>query len=156
MNQEKFIDIGNKEKIKALLCTLSEQAMPRWGTLTPLGMIEHLVETVEYTNGKKQASCELTFEQAQKRKAAMIYSDAEMPMGVKTPLKKDDPVPSVFNNLQEATNALIIELDAFEKHFETPGITAVHPGFGSLQYQEWRIFHGKHFTHHLKQFGLIS
>jgi len=152
----KFISISDRETLNESLGKLQTAALPLWGTLTAIGMIEHLITTIEYTNGKKQTTCTLTPEQIEKRKQAVIYSDAELPMGIKTPVSKDDPAATTFETLPEAIVALNDELDAFEKYFVTAGAVSVHPGFGELNYQEWLLFHGKHFTHHLKQFGIIE
>lgn len=151
----KFIDITDRESINSCLAKLEMNTVPLWGTLTPISLIEHLITTIEYTNGKKVTVCNLTPEQIEKRKQVVIYSDAELPMGIKTPVSKDDPESTTFSNLHEGIIALNKELDDFEKYFETAGATSVHPGFGELNYSEWQIFHGKHFTYHFKQFGLL-
>lgn len=118
-------------------------------------MLEHLVTTLEYTNGKKQTTCTLSAEEIQKRKQYMIYSEAEIPMGINTPVQKTDPAATTYTGLAEAIAALNKELDDFHHYFKTEGITSIHPGFGALTYKEWLIFHGKHFTHHCKQFGIF-
>jgi hypothetical protein len=152
----KFIGISDRKTLNELLSKLQSNILPLWGTLTPIGLIEHLITTMEYTNGKKITVCNLTPEQIEIRKQAVIYSDAELPRGIKTPLSKEDPAVTMFETLPEAIAALNKELDAFEKYFETIGAVSVHPGFGELNYNEWVIFHGKHFTHHLNQFGLLA
>lgn len=151
----KFIDILDRKALNDRLSTLHPDTAPAWGSLTPLQMLEHLIVTLEYTNGKKKTVCTLSKEEIEKRKQYMIYSNAEIPMGIKTPVTKDDPAASSFTELQQAILALNKELDDFEAYFQTAGITAVHPGFGELNYKEWCIFHGKHFTHHCKQFGIF-
>lgn len=150
----KFIDIKDRVNLNNCLSNLEINAVPLWGSLTPVSLIEHLITTIEYTNGKKITSCNLTPEQIEERKQLVIYSDTELPMGIKTPVSKDDPAATTFENLRDAIAALNEELDAFEKYFETEGITAVHPGFGELNYEDWCIFHSKHFTHHFRQFGV--
>lgn len=152
----RFIDITDRNSLNNCLSKLASTAIPLWGTLTPISLIEHLITTLEYTNGKKKAVCNLTPEQIEKRKQVVIYSDTELPKGIKTPVSKDDPEATAFSGLPESIIALNKELDDFEKYFATGGVTAVHPGFGELNYQEWQIFHGKHFTHHFKQFGLLT
>ncbi len=153
---KKFIEISDRKNLNSHLSKLQPDALPLWGTLTPIALMEHLITTIEYTNGKKITVCNLTPEQIEKRKQAVIYSDAELPMGIKTPVSRDDPAVTTFDTLPEAVAALNIELDAFEKYFATEGATSIHPGFGELHYNEWLIFHGKHFTHHMRQFGLIE
>ncbi len=141
---KKFVDITDRESLDHCLSKLEINTVPLWGTLTPISLVEHLITTLEYTNGKKVATCTLTAEQIEKRKQVVIYSDAELPMGIKTPVSKDVPSATTFKTVPGAMAALNKELDAFEKYFEAEGITSVHPGFGELNYNEWLIFHGKH------------
>jgi len=152
---KKFIDIADRAVLNNYLAKLHPGTVPLWGSLTPLQLLEHLVETIEYSNGKKQTDCTSSKGVAEKRKQYMIYTDAEIPMGIKTPKKEDDPPFATFADVPDGIAALNIELDTFEKYFAIEGATAVHPGFGELNYDEWQVFHGKHFTHHLKQFGLL-
>lgn len=153
---KKFIDIADRKELNHHLSKLRSGTIPLWGSLTSQQMLEHLVLTIQYTNGKKQTECNLPKEEVERKKQVMIYSDAEMPMGIKTPVKRDDPAAATFQDLQTAISALNKELDDFEKYFTTEDTTSVHPGFGELNYTEWLIFHGKHFTHHFKQFGIFS
>jgi Protein of unknown function (DUF1569) len=151
---KKFIDITDRPALNQYLAQLQPGTVPQWGSLTPLQLLEHLVETIEYSNGKKHTGCTLSKEEADKRKQYMIYTDAEIPLGIKTPKQLDDIPASTFADVTEAIAALNTELDNFDKYFAIEDATAVHPGFGALHYKEWLVFHGKHFTHHLKQFGL--
>lgn len=153
---KKFIDIADRAVLNNYLAKLHPGTVPLWGSLTPLQLLEHLVVTLEYSNGKKQTDCTSLKEETEKRKQYMIYTAAEIPMGIKTPKKEDDPPAAIFADLSDAIAALNTELDAFEKYFAIEGAMAVHPGFGELNYKEWQVFHGKHFTHHLKQFGLLT
>jgi hypothetical protein len=61
-----------------------------------------------------------------------------------------------FKDLETAIIELNNELDAFELFFKTEGIMATHFEFGPMTYKEWIIWHGKHFAHHFKQFGLLE
>jgi oxepin-CoA hydrolase/3-oxo-5,6-dehydrosuberyl-CoA semialdehyde dehydrogenase len=60
-----------------------------------------------------------------------------------------------FKDLSTAIDELNNELDTFETFFKTEGATAIHFEFGPMNHREWIIWHGKHFTHHFKQFGLL-
>ena len=48
-----FININNREQLKRLFLSIDANAQPLWGKMTPQQMVEHLVENVQYTNGKK-------------------------------------------------------------------------------------------------------
>jgi hypothetical protein len=117
-------------------------------------MIEHLVETMEYTNGKKIAVLETTAEIAAQEKLAKVRDDFEIPKNVRGPLPDNSGI-IIFKDLATAISELIKEADRFEDYFRIPGQTSVHGAFGPLNYQEWILWHGKHFGHHFKQFGLL-
>ncbi len=64
----KFIDIYDRGNLNDCLSKLQVNTLPNWGSLTPLQILEHLVVTIEYTNGKKKTECTLTKEEIEKRK----------------------------------------------------------------------------------------
>jgi len=146
------INILDKEQIKVSLAALKADATPLWGKMTPQQMVEHLVKEVEYTNGKLKAASTTPPDVAEMDKKAKLYSDFEIPRNVNL-----GPLPETyrFPNLEMAINQLMQELDDFDKYYDQPGATAVHFAFGPMGRDEWHIWHGKHFTHHFKQFGLI-
>ncbi|MGZ3754396.1 MAG: hypothetical protein ACXVAY_16340 [Mucilaginibacter sp.] len=139
--------------IASLLSALKPDTQPLWGKMKPQQMVEHLVESVEYTNGRKITTCDRPPGEAAKSKQLMIYTDAPIPKNVNL-----GPLPDhyLFPDLPAAINQLMIELAVFDQYFKTPGITSVHSGFGPLNHTEWVIWHDKHFAHHFIQFGLIG
>lgn len=118
-------------------------------------MIEHLIEAVQYTNGKKIAELEFPLDQASGMKQFMVYSDFEMPKDQKGHLS-DASKTIKFKDLNTAVSELNKEIDAFEHFFEIENRTAMHHAFGQMNHDEWIRWHGKHFTHHFKQFGLLT
>ena len=149
----KFFDINNRAELQRLLLSLDPQITPIWGKMKPQQMVEHLVDQVEWTNGKKIPFCERPADEAYQSKMDMVYSDIEIGRGV---VFKSPPEDYQYPDIPTAVDQLMLELEAFDRYFEQPGITAIHGGFGPMNHHEWLIWHGKHFTHHLKQFGLIA
>jgi hypothetical protein len=150
MNQN--VDITNREELRRILSVLEPDAVPLWGKMKPQQMVEHLVDQVQWTNGKKITTCDRPPEEAEKGKQKMIYTDAEIPKNI---FLEDLPVHYLYADIPAAIDQLMVELDDFDQYFKLPGITAIHGGFGPMTYQEWIIWHGKHFGHHLRQFGLL-
>lgn len=151
------VDITNRPELNSILKNLTENTQPKWGQLTAQSMIEHLAKVLQYTNGKKEIAQRTTEEEGMRAKQTFIYTDVEMPMGLKSPLlPAEGPVPIEFSSLDEAKKHLNKELDDFEiYHINHPDALFVQPRLGKLNYKEWIIFHNKHFTHHFKQFGLV-
>ena len=76
------VDINNREELRRLLLTLDPAAVPVWGKMTPQQMVEHLVDQVQWTNGKKIPACDVSAEKAERSKRVMIYTDAQIPKNV--------------------------------------------------------------------------
>ena len=115
-------------------------------------MIEHLIDQVEYTNGKKITGCFNTPEKAALEKTKWIYTDAQIPKNL---VLKAPPENFRFTDLETAKKQLLQELDDFNEYFKPQGTVSIHASYGAMNYNEWLIWHNKHFTHHFKQFGLL-
>ena len=150
-----MVDIRNRKELNSLLNKLTSDTPALWGNLKAQSMIEHLIEAVEYTNGKKVAALQIPPEEAEKIKQAVVHSDFVISKGAKGYLS-DATQRKRFKDLQTSIDELNKEIDVFEVFFETGQRTSVHPEFGAMNHQEWITWHGVHFTHHFKQFGLID
>ncbi|WP_334057130.1 DUF1569 domain-containing protein [Polaribacter sp. P097] len=77
-------------------------------------------------------------------------------MGFRASFLSDGPVPLKFNSLAEAIDDLDYQVQQFVMIFnKEEGRTVVHPFFGELDFDYWKKFQVKHFTHHFKQFDLL-
>ena len=127
--------------------------MPLWGKMRSQQMVEHLIEQVQYTNGTKIPTCDVPKEEAYQRKQKGLDLQYEIPRNI---VLGTLPESYEYESLHSAINQLMKELELFDTHFKQSGRTELHGGFGPMNYQEWQIWHSKHFTHHFKQFGLIG
>ncbi len=134
---------------------LEEDQKPLWGKMTPQHMVEHLILSVKMSNGKLTLKCinpplKLPFLKK------FLMSERPMPKLYVNPVIGEDLQPLKFNSLNQAQEKLKRETDDYEKFFsDNPDATPVNVTFGKLNKKEWDVFHQKHFTHHLKQFGLL-
>jgi len=149
----KFLDISNRTELQSMVAKLNPVAVPLWGKMTPQQMVEHLIDQVQYTNGTKIPTCDVSEEEAYQRKQKGLDLQYEIPRNI---VLGTLPETYQYENLEAAINQLMTELELFDEYFKEPGKTELHGGFGPMNYQEWQIWHGKHFTHHFKQFGLIG
>ena len=150
-----YINILDQERLNVLLAPLEPGTLPLWGKLRAQNMIEHLIEAVEYTNGKKIATLELSARKAYKEKLEKVREDFEIPKEVTGPLP-DNSNTIRFKDLATAISRLKEEIEIFEAYFKKPGQTSIHGAFGPMNYMEWILWHGKHFAHHFRQFGLLN
>jgi hypothetical protein len=147
------IDITDRQQVYSLLLLLQPDTRPLWGSFTAQHMVEHLVEQVEYTNGKKIGTCDRSPEEAQRSKQIGIYTDAPIPKNI---VLAPPPVGFRYADLSTAITQLMQELADFDVYFQDPAATSIHGGFGPMTGPEWIIWHSKHFTHHFRQLGLLE
>lgn len=152
-----MIDIQNHTEISDLLEKLNPENQPVFGIMTPQHMIEHLILLVKLSNGGLKGQLMRSEETAVKWKQGLIYSDMEFPMGIRVPGQEENTLPELrYENLEKAIEKLESELKIFEEFYkDDKNKSTMHPALGLLNYEEWIIFHNKHFMHHFKQFGLV-
>ena len=140
-----------------LLDSLTADTPPVFGMMTAQHMVEHLIWSLKISNGEKQSEQFFRHEKAEKMKAALIYTDAEMPLGFRAPVLPVNEVLALeYLNLEKAKSVFKEELDRFHEYFlKNPEATLMNPSLGLLSHKEWLVFHTKHFKHHFKQFSLL-
>ncbi len=142
-----------------LLGNLQPDTKPLWGQMDAQRMVEHLSLGLRISNGVIDLTI-LNGDEARalKMKKISLLSDRPLPKGFQNPVMPAEPMPYETANLQEAINLLKENLHACKQYFAQAGAdaTRIHNLFGPLTYQEWLLFHHKHFSHHFSQFGLIS
>jgi oxepin-CoA hydrolase/3-oxo-5,6-dehydrosuberyl-CoA semialdehyde dehydrogenase len=152
-----MVDILDRDTIFKMLNPLKVDALPVFGAMTAQHMVEHLILTVRFSNGKEPQRHHFSREKEEKIKAYVIGTDKEMPIGFKSPvLPIEGFLPLVCSSLSSAKDRLRVELKDFDLHFaNNPLDKPINPTMGQLNYQEWVIFHNRHFTHHYHQFKLL-
>lgn len=78
----RLLEAANRKQLQTLLLRLQPNAPASWGKMTTQQMLEHLIEQVQYTNGKKQPFCDVSEEAAKIAKQAYIYTTLEIPKNV--------------------------------------------------------------------------
>ena len=138
------------------LASLQPQEPARWGGMTALQMVEHLLWSFELSTGRAQTDCPVP-EERRGRMKAFLHSNDPMPHEFRNPVLTQGLPPLRFSGLPEATAALRAEAERFLEQ-AAPGSTSthMHPVFGPLVEEEWSRSHFKHGCHHLLQFGLIE
>jgi len=150
-----MINISDRDTLRTILHQLTPSANALWGKMSPQHAIEHLTISIQVSAGKKMVEQATTREEGEKIKSKLIFSDMAIPQGIISPLVGEGLAELKYNSLVEALTQLELELDYFENHYtENPDAMHVQPRMGLLNHDEWMTMHNKHFTHHLKQFGL--
>lgn len=127
---------------------------PLWGKMTAQHMVEHLVGTIMISNGKRTIRV-FTDEKQIPAMRRFIFSEKSWPQNLVTAANKEELLPLRAPDLDTARDKLFAEIEEYYNFFaKNPDASPVNPVVGSLNFDEWELFHQKHFTHHLKQFGL--
>lgn len=151
-----MVNILNKDSVFAYIDKFNTECKTQFGVMTPQHIVEHLAMSLHIATGKLRVEFTGNVEMAEKIKQKLIYTDTELPQGIKNPILKDEPNPYVYKTIDEAKAALKDELELFYKYkSENPNATHVHPRMNVLTIDEWVIMQSKHFTHHFKQVGLV-
>ncbi len=147
----------NKSVIQSCLQHLREDSAPAWGAMTAQHMVEHLAETIRFSNGKKTVPLAIPFEKAERAKQRMLAPEWAMPREFKAAFMPEEGLPPLqFSSLSEAIEALYAEIDNFYAFFAlNPSATPTHAYFSNLNKSEWEINHHKHIAHHFEQFGIM-
>ncbi|WP_299837834.1 hydroxymethylglutaryl-CoA reductase, degradative [uncultured Tenacibaculum sp.] len=150
-----WVDITNESEIRNTLGKLSNSDKPVFGTMNAQQMIEHLSAVTQIPNGNWSVDIFVDDEKTARRRP-FLDTNQEIQPGFRASFLSDNPIPLKFNSIEEAVDDLITQLEVFFEVFEKDSSrTVVHPFFGELNFDYWKKFQVKHFTHHFKQFGLV-
>jgi hypothetical protein len=135
---------------------LKPDQKPLWGKMTAQHMVEHLIWSVQGSNGNLKFDCSFPPERLPAMKNFLL-SDKPLQKLYTNPLIGPDLVELNNANLEEAKEILKEEISYYHTYFQqNPNSKPIHMIFGELNKEEWDVLHKKHFTLHLSQFGLIS
>lgn len=134
---------------------LDENSKPIWGSLTSLGMIEHLTDSLNMAIGNPMEKIEV-HEKHWKKMIAILNSDAAFPKNFKVSFAPENRIirnKNMKGAMLEFEKTWMVYETTF---FNAPKLITNHPNYGPLNKQQWDRILSKHLTHHLTQFGLIS
>ena len=150
-----WIDFLNEDIVRQKLAKINTNSKPIFGKMNGQQMIEHLSSVTQIANGNWEVDVFVSDEKTARRKP-FLDSENELQVGFKASFLSEEPNKLKFSSYSEAIEDLIHQVKVFKKVFEeNKNRTVVHPFFGELDYEYWKKFQVKHFTHHFKQFGLV-
>ena len=132
---------------------LKENETPLWGNMSPIGMIEHLSDSLNMASGNPMEKIEVP-EKYWNKMIEILNSDVEFPKNFKASFA---PENRVIRN--STINDAIYELKSVWKNYEevfsmNPKLITNHPNYGPLNKKQWDRILSKHLTHHFKQFSI--
>src|SRR5436190_9840476 len=113
-----MIDINKREELFETLSKLRTEQQPVFGLMGPQHMIEHLIWSVTFCNGKFPQQQITTSEMAIKLRPLLMYIVKPYPRGIKTPILRETPPPLKYTDIPPAIEQLKEELIAYDNFFE--------------------------------------
>jgi oxepin-CoA hydrolase/3-oxo-5,6-dehydrosuberyl-CoA semialdehyde dehydrogenase len=127
----------NLNNFLIILEKLLDNSKPLWGKMTPQHMVEHLILTLQTSDGKIKVECVTPTEKLPASKRFLL-SSRPLPKLFINPVIGPDLLPLKFSNLDVAKKMLKQELEDYYKFFkENPDAKTTHVTFGDLDKDEW-------------------
>ncbi|MEX0995681.1 MAG: phenylacetic acid degradation bifunctional protein PaaZ [Flavobacteriaceae bacterium] len=145
------------ESIPFYLSKLSESVTPKWGTMTPQHMVEHLEFSYRIASGEMQNFDIATPEEYLEKTQETLWNYKPMPKDFQMPLmQKGKLEPLEHPDLETAKQKMLEAREEYLEFFkENPDALNKNAVFGYLNRYEWYLLERKHLNHHFNQFNLI-
>ncbi|QTN39520.1 DUF1569 domain-containing protein [Cryomorphaceae bacterium] len=139
------------------LRSIDPNTPPAFGVMTSVDMIRHLMGSLALTFYEKPVELEIPKDKVGKAQAFLAGPHMIRP-GATKPVFYEELSPSVdegeFSEWVDRLEAQYARtLDYVSSAPED--WQHAHPKFGTLDKDQWWLFQGKHFYHHLSQFGVF-
>lgn len=147
------LDRAHMDAFTTRIGALTADAHRRWGRMQPIDALAHLRAALRLSLGRITLPDQST---ALFRNGVMqwlLFGPLPWPKGKIEAPSQFQPTPA--DSMEEERARLHKAMEQFVAALEDgPLRTAVHPAFGDLTLRKWSKLHGKHFNHHLRQFGV--
>ncbi len=155
--QDTFVEM-TQETIKKCLNRLTEKTKPKWGTLTPQRMVEHLEYTYRIASGEIQDFEIKTPEMYLEKVHNSLYNYEKLPHEYDFPLaEKSEMEKTRFENMEVAKEKMLEARQQYLDFFkENPEAKTKNAVFGVLNRYECYLLDRKHLNHHFEQFNLLD
>jgi oxepin-CoA hydrolase/3-oxo-5,6-dehydrosuberyl-CoA semialdehyde dehydrogenase len=139
--------------ITARVHALQSGARAHWGKMQPADVVAHLTVALHVSLGEIVLPDESTALFRNRIVQWLLFGPLPWPKGrIESPAEFRPPPESEMDAERAVLGkAMVRFVEALERE---PGRVSAHPAFGGLTLRRWSRLHGKHFDHHLKQFGV--
>jgi oxepin-CoA hydrolase / 3-oxo-5,6-dehydrosuberyl-CoA semialdehyde dehydrogenase len=131
-----------------------ENDVPGWGKMNALQAAVHLRRAIEVSLGEVAVQDHSTWMSRKVMKKVFFDILSKWPKGItndNAALYHPDPT----GDLRAEKIVLLAAMERFAEAVERePAKMTMSEKFGPTSLDEWRLMHGRHLEHHLRQFGL--
>lgn len=154
--QDVFVEMTN-DKILECLAKLSAESKPKWGTMSPQHMLEHLEYTYKIASGQIQNFEINTPEKILEKVHNSLYNYHKMPREHMFPLAEESKINELkHKDLEEAKLKMLESRQEYLDFFKVnPDAVLKNAVFGEMNRYEWYLLDRKHLNHHFEQFHLL-
>ncbi len=154
--QESLVEM-TEDQIRTSLGLLTEEAKPKFGSMTPQTMVEHLEYSYRIAAGEIQDFKVITPEAKLEKVHATLYNYRPFPKGFDFHLAERSKIDEAKHESLEVAKEKMLEARTTMLQFfkENPGVRTKHGVFGELSGYEWGLMERKHLNHHFGQFGVL-
>ena len=144
-----------KEELVTKVVSIDTSTQPLWGKMNLQQMVEHMSrDAFRVASGKISFPLMTPAEHIAKMQE-FIRSDKPFKENTVNRLMAEEPVPTVYSNIEAALAELQSEIDYFfEVYAQQPDLKFINPFFGELDAALQVDLLYKHALHHLRQFGV--
>jgi len=154
--QESLVEM-TEDQIRTSLGQLTAKTKPKFGSMTPQTMVEHLEYSYRIAAGEIQDFEVITPESKLEKVHATLYNYRPFPKGFDFHLAERSKINEAkHENLAVAKEKMLESRATMLQFFkDNPGVKTKHGVFGELSGYEWGLMERKHLNHHFGQFGLL-
>lgn len=154
--QETLVEM-TEAQIRTSLDKLTENTQPKFGSMTPQTMVEHLEYSYRIAAGEIQDFEVITPQAKLEKVHATLYNYHPFPKGFDFHLAERSRIGEAkHENLEMAKEKMLEARTTMLQFFrDNPGVRTKHGVFGDLTGYEWGLMERKHLNHHFEQFNLL-
>ncbi len=148
-----FMNKASKDDIISRISDIREDTQPQWGTMNAPRALAHLLHSLKVPLGEASTDYHGNFFKKNIMRLLAFHTPMPWPKGKipTAPGYEVDPEGS----FEEQKKNLVSAVERFVKLSEDdPEREVLHPNFGVRKLQYWQRLNGRHFEHHLNQFGV--
>lgn len=148
-----FMNGTTKDDIIRRISAIQEDTQQQWGSMNAPRVLAHLLHSLKVPLGEASTDYHGNFFKKNVMRflafhTAMPWPKAKIPTA---PGYEVDPEGS----FEEQKQNLVSAVEKFVQLSESePDREVLHPNFGMRKLQYWQRLNGRHFEHHLTQFGV--
>ena len=154
--QEVFVEM-TEAQITECLNKLTENSKPKWGTMSPQHMIEHLEYGYRIASGEIQDFDITTPEKIIEKVHNTLYDFSKMPQNFEFPLAEKSKINETKHDDLNTAKAKMLEARAayLDYYKQNPESLLKNAVFGEMNRYEWQLLERKHLNHHFEQFDIL-